>query len=191
MFEEFRNCKRYTIEELRKNDYQQIKKLNSNIVYFVEVPDNFKVEFLDITTGPKVTKSWKKDETLHKNPLYYDLSERFNLSDRKILYIGKGEQKNNKGYQRFIDYLEYGNGLPKSHDGGRSIWQVKDNHKLNIFFIPCQNAAFYENQLIEQYKKINHNNKPLANRTGGSSKTTRQNCKNCPRFNICSVNKYR
>lgn len=189
MIEEFKDYKRYTIEELRKSNYEQIKKLNSNIVYFVEVPDNFKVEFLNITTGPKVTKSWDKDEKLHKNPLYYDLSERFNLSDKKILYIGKGEWKNNKGYKRFIDYLEYGTGLPIPHDGGRSIWQIKNNHKLNIFFIPCQNATYYENQLIEQYKRENNNNAPLANRVSGNSKTNKLNCKGCPRYNKCSANK--
>lgn len=188
MFEEFKDCKRYTIEELRKSNYEQIKKLDSNIVYFVEVPDDFNVEFLNITTGPKITNSWKKDKSLHKDPLYYDLSERFNLSDRKILYIGKGEQKNNKGYKRFIKYLEYGKGLPKPHDGGRSIWQIKNNHKLKIFFVPCQNATFYENQLIEQYKRENNGYKPLANRVSGNSKTTKSNCNNCPRLNKCSVN---
>ena len=130
------------------------------------------------------------EKTLKDNdPLYYDLSERFNLSDRKILYIGKGERKNNKGYQRFIDYLEYGTGLPKAHDGGRSIWQIKNNHKLNIFFISCKNASFYEYQLIEQYKKENNGNTPLANRNSGNSKTSKLDCKGCPRLNICSANK--
>ena len=189
LFEEFKNCKRYSIEELRANNYEQIKQLNSNIVYFVEVPDNFEVEILNRTTGPKVTNAWKTNESLHKDPLYYDLNERFNLSDKKILNIGKGERKNNKGYQRFIDYLEYGTGLPKPHDGGRSIWQIKNKHKLNIFFISCKNAAFYEYQLIEQYKKENNGNKPLANKNSGNSKTSKLDCKGCPRQNICSANK--
>ena len=69
LFEEFKNCKRYSIEELRANNYEQIKQLNSNIVYFVEVPDNFEVEILNRTTGPKVTNAWKTNESLHKDPL--------------------------------------------------------------------------------------------------------------------------
>ncbi len=188
VLEEFKDCKRYTIEELRKSNYEHIKKINSNIVYFVEVPDNFKVEFLYETTAHKLKQTGKgKDE----NALYEitDLVNRYNNSDKKILYIGKGERKNNKGYKRFIDYLMYGNGISKPHDGGRSIWQIKNNHKLNIFFISCQNAAFYEYQLIEQYKKENRGNRPLANRNSGNSKSNYLNCKGCPRFNKCSVNK--
>lgn len=188
MIEEFKDYKRYTIEELRKSNYEQIKKLNSNIVYFVEVPTNFVIEFVYETTAHKLKQAGKGKG---KNAFYEitDLVNRYNKSEKKILYIGKGEWKNNEGYNRLIEYLEYGNGIPKPHDGGRSIWQIKNNHKLNIFFIPCQNATYYENQLIEQYKRENNNNAPLANRVSGNSKTNKLNCKGCPRYNKCSANK--
>lgn len=188
MFEKFKNCQRYTIDELRKSNYEQIKSLKSNVVYFVEVPNNFEVEITYDTTAHKLKQAGKGKG---KNALYPidNLVNRYNNSDKKILYIGKGERKNNNGYKRFIDYLMYGIGIKKSHDGGRSIWQIKNNHKLNVFFISCHNATFYENYLIEQYKIENNGNKPLANRNSGNSKTNNLNCKGCPRYNECYVNK--
>lgn len=188
MLEELKNCKRYTIEELRKNNYEQVKNTNSNLVYFVETPKNFKVEFTNKTTAHKLKQA---GNSKGKNALYElaDLLNRYNQSDKKILYIGKGERKNNDGYKRLIQYLEYGKGVSKPHDGGRSIWQIKNNNQLNVFFIPCQNATFYENELIEQYKKENHGCKPMANIVDGSSKATKSACKNCPGLNKCSINK--
>lgn len=101
----------------------------------------------------------KKLETLNvlseeESPILQDM--------QKILYIGKaGGKEKSDLYNRLKLYMEYGKGKPRSHKGGRAIWQIKNEKRkeLKVCWIylpedePCENAEKLEKYLLKEYNK--------------------------------------
>lgn len=57
------------------------------------------------------------------------------VQNTSIIYIGKAGSKTSTTTlkKRIKDFIEFGNGKPKSHWGGRYIWQIKDAEKYLLF----------------------------------------------------------
>lgn len=157
-YETHKNIDRYTLKEL-KNDFGKIPKKNG--IYIIEVPEDFKIEFLNVTTGctewrGKAVKLYKPDS----------LMKIFRRGDRKTLYIGKMEQKNPSSH-RLKNYIKWGMGKKVSHKGGYPLWQIKDNENLCAYWLACDNATSFESELLKIYFS-DYGVYPLANNTGRS-----------------------
>lgn len=155
-----------TIEMVNINDIPNISG-----IYIVECPENFKIEFTDkpITIKEKVIKGKLRNIIYPVEELY----EKYENGNKRILNIGKTNCK--EGLQRRLQlYLEYGQGKDVAHRGGRSIWQIINNQKLNLYWYPTENARKLEKYLIQLHSqkypaplgKDKHFGYPLANRQG-------------------------
>ena len=95
------------------------------------------------------------------------LSEKW-VDNTPILYIGKagGFKSNATLKKRIKQYIQFGNGQPVGHWGGRLIWQIKENRELLIAYKSLSDIdpREYEKTLITKFFE-NYGKLPFANLT--------------------------
>ncbi|WP_238918304.1 hypothetical protein [Clostridium sp. YIM B02555] len=125
-------------------------------IYIVKKSKEMKSEFSTDTTA---IKEYRNRSMLYDIAL---LNDKFNKSDKEILYIDKAGGKKNKLKQRIRQYIRYGYGKVNNHRGGRAIWQIVDNKTLLLGFIECYNPEKIEKELLEEYES-KYKVLPIAN----------------------------
>ncbi|QGQ95664.1 hypothetical protein EHS13_12605 [Paenibacillus psychroresistens] len=89
------------------------------------------------------------------------------IPDTEILYIGQCGSGISKGTlrSRIKQYMDFGNGKPVGHWGGRYIWQISDHKDLFIVFkaVPDdEDPREVEQELIYRFMKV-YGDLPFAN----------------------------
>lgn len=73
----------------------------------------------------------------------------------ETLYIGKADKgSGNRGLRkRITEFVQFGNGEPIGHWGGRCIWQLADSQDLRIAWLPVldRSAGAMESELIDEF----------------------------------------
>ena len=86
-----------------------------------------------------------------------------------VVYIGQAGGRDSKEtlFDRLKTYMSFGNGNPVGHWGGRYIWQLKNNRKLNICWKPVtdDDPERVEKELIKKFEN-HYGKKPFANIRG-------------------------
>ena len=152
MFDQFTNW--ISFEELHCIGFEDIP--NEKGLYVVRRPQNMNVEFNPNTTAIFNFKG---------KSMLYDidyLTNKYNASDKRILYIGKAGGQSNKLKQRVEQLVKYGYGLVENHRGGRAIWQINNNKFLQLSFIKNDFPEIYERKLLKAYLDT-YGVLPLAN----------------------------
>lgn len=155
----------YSFEELRNGKIREIPAASG--VYWVIMPDSFLMEYMKETDGPMYGKKGKK--------MVYDLAklqkrgEHYRRSENggNILYIGKAKNLRNRLKQYYeFGYNEEGYHV---HEGGRAIWQLKNNKKLQIAFKECLEEEKEEAELLDKYI-LKYGALPFGNMRRGKKK---------------------
>lgn len=126
-------------------------------IYLVGVPfDGFEPNISDATTGPRFVKG--------RSMLYpaSKLKEKFNLSDKRCLYIGESDNLQH----RITLFLQYGRGEDVPHRGGRAIWQIANSDELILAWCPCPNHENVKSALLASYRQ-SFGVLPMANQKSG------------------------
>lgn len=155
MIEMFHNfC---SVKQLNERGFTHI--LDAKGVYVIIKPENMKINFLPDTTA--ITG-------YNGSNMLYDintLEDKFEKSDKKILYIGKAGGRN-KLRKRIKQLIQYGYKEVNNHRGGRAIWQIENNRDLLLGYFVCSNPENMEKELLKEY--FNKNGVlPVANRKIG------------------------
>ena len=152
MIELFSNF--YLIKDLYNSGFQIIP--NTKGIYLVMKPKNMTITFLSKTTAISEYKG--------KNMMYdvNILQNKFNNSDKEILYIGKAGGTKNNLRKRISQFVKYGYKKAINHRGGRAIWQIKGNKYLLIGYYICDNPEYKEKELLQEYLHKN-GTLPVAN----------------------------
>lgn len=98
------------------------------------------------------------------------------IENERILYIGQaggkvkrknGDILNNKAtlQSRIEQYMQFGQGLPKGHYGGRYIWQLANAKDLIICWkvLIEYDSREEEKEMIKGFKKEHEGKRPFAN----------------------------
>lgn len=148
------NRKRYTFEQLHNGALKQIPSTAG--IYKVYKPAGFQMIFRE-----------DSDATLSENKLINveDLKDKWkNIMEDSgyeddLLYIGKAKNLR----RRIGQYVRTGYGAKKpNHLGGRAIFQLADNKKLEIEYYEYENCKVIEALEIEKYIE-NKGIMPFAN----------------------------
>ena len=88
------------------------------------------------------------------------------VEDSPIVYIGKAGSLNGSAtlHSRLKQYLNFGQGKPVGHWGGRFIWQLQCVEDLIVCWYPTpkHEPSEIESYLITKFKE-NHKKRPFAN----------------------------
>ena len=173
-----------TIEDLKKAGFEgfcSVEKLRDDLsdipavqgVYMVVYQGDRMPEFLVVGTGGLKRKKDKNGKLKITNPNVAVSELKSNwVADTCVVYIGKagGVNKNGKKSKstlnkRISDYLDFGNGEPVGHWGGRYIWQIKEAKKLLFCWkaTPRSNPEEVEKELIAEFKLLHGDKRPFAN----------------------------
>ena len=91
-----------------------------------------------------------KNPTMDRHTLTAKLSR-----SAETLYIGKADKgSGNRGLRkRITEFVQFGNGEPIGHWGGRCIWQLADSQDLRIAWLPVldRSAGEMESELIDEF----------------------------------------
>lgn len=154
--------KMYTFEELHNGAISEIPATSG--VYFVLMPENYKIRIKEETDGFKLTSKGKPSayavEKLEKKAKHYGDKNPYSSN---ILYIGKAKDLHRR-IEQYVGYRYNGSNL-FPHDGGRAIWQLGNNEKLIVRYLECQaneDCREMEHNLLSNYKK-KHGAYPFAN----------------------------
>lgn len=96
-----------------------------------------------------------------KNPnICIDTLQKNWIDDSCVLYIGKATSLR----RRLKQYIDFGDGQPVGHWGGRYIWQLKEASQLLVCWkeTPEENSKEVESRLIQEFKSI-YKMRPFAN----------------------------
>ncbi len=152
----------YTFEELHKGALSEIPTTSG--VYFVLMPENYKIAIKEETDGFQLTSKGKTSayavEELMKKANHYGNSIPYSSN---ILYIGKARDLQRR-IEQYVGY-RYRDLNLFPHDGGRAIWQLENNEKLIIRYLECkenENCRNLEHSLLCTYKE-KHGAYPFAN----------------------------
>lgn len=155
----------YSFRELKEGKIEKIPA--SSGVYWVLMPESFYMEYMHETDGPLYGKKGKK--------MSYDISKlqewgkhyRQEGHGENILYIGKATNLQN----RIKQYFEFGYNDEKHHvhEGGRAIWQLKNNKDLLIAYKECREEEREETELLDKYF-LKYGALPFANQKRGLKK---------------------
>jgi hypothetical protein len=147
-----------TFEDLKNGGLANIP--NEEGIYVVMAPDDFEITFSD---GTSAITSYNG-----KNMLYtgQTLREKFERSDQRILYIGQASGEDNKLKDRIEQLIKYGYNQSgfnaNNHRGGRAIWQINNNRKLQLGYLAIDCAQSKEKMWLVKYKKT-YSTYPVAN----------------------------
>jgi siroheme synthase-like protein len=127
-------------------------------VYLVLRPNTAPPDFLERSTGGHFKG---KDPTVAVSRLKSKWVE-----DALVLYIGEAGGPSNKATlrSRLKLYMQFGQGKPVGHRGGRYIWQLRDSCDLLVCWKPTPNAVprEVEKGLIREFKAV-YKKLPFAN----------------------------
>ncbi len=150
-----------TIEHLDKT------KGNYEGVYIIVQPKTFgKVVFNE---NHYKAKCKRKDNEEDLNYTLKDLERKW-VNDAEVLYIGKSESKtvqklmikHIKLYSWDDEHNGYNN-VPAR--GGRSIGQIQNYEKLEVWYLKCDNPTEMKEKLLQDFKK-QYKKLPFANLKG-------------------------
>lgn len=130
----------------------ECNKGNFKGIYLVVRPHNMKDIQLIPTSNAGRFKG--KDPTVKIEKLKRKL-----LVDADILYLGKSEDSVEKRMQQHIDFWK---GEPIAAWGGRSIAQIIDYEKLEVWYLSCDNPKEMESSLLREFES-QYNQLPFAN----------------------------
>ena len=123
-------------------------------IYWVLAPEGMSIRFHRQAYHPKARLY--EEETLRR---------KFETcTNHRVLYIGKAEGKRGLR-QRLKQYMDYGQGKSRNHQGGRAIWQVEQAGLLLLAYQVCQQPGQMEKQLLQAFRN-RHATYPLANWRG-------------------------
>lgn len=147
------NKTRYTFEELYNGALKQIP-IGSGI-YKVYKPEGFQMVFRSDSDAPFVNEQLidaailqEKWNRVLESPGY----------EENLLYIGKAKNLR----RRIRQYVRTGYGKAINHSGGRVIFQLENNKKLEIEYYEYENCKEIEAIEIEKYI-LNRGVLPFAN----------------------------
>ena len=160
-----------TIQELREFGFEGFVAVadlmrNPQIIprqmgIYVSINTLEKVSFLERSVGGHFKG---KDPTLSVE----DLKKNW-VENALVLYFGKagGAGSTATLQSRLKQYMQFGEGKPIGHWGGRLIWQLADNRDLIVAWKPLsdQEPREVEKQLIAQFED-SYGKKPFANLAG-------------------------
>jgi hypothetical protein len=69
------------------------------------------------------------------------------VAEAPTIYIGKGDNLQ----RRLRQLLDFGNGKPVGHYGGRLLWQLADSDDYIIAWRPSPDARAAESQLVDEF----------------------------------------
>lgn len=128
-------------------------------VYFIVKPSGFQPKFLAEGTGGHF-KGRNPNVTLDELRANW-------IEDEEILYIGKagGGSTNATLRKRLRQYMQFGEGKPIGHWGGRYIWQLADSRNLIVKWLPLPDSdpILVESQLIQDFRNTHQGRRPFAN----------------------------
>ncbi len=115
------------------------------------------------TNAPSFLKVGSGGHFKAKNP-NVEISKLENnwVEGTQILYIGKATSL----HDRLKQYMEFGQGKPVGHWGGRFIWQLEDAKDLMVCWhtYPTEeDAGNTESSLIKKFKMEHNGMRPFAN----------------------------
>ena len=146
----------FQIGELQASACSAIPKERG--VYLVVRHATAPVSFVQVSTGAHL-KNRDPSAPLQK------LEESW-IQDSKVLYVGMagGTGKKTTLHGRIKSYLEFGQGMQRTHWGGRYIWQLADVNNLQIYWAIHAEAepAHVETNLILELER-RHGRLPFAN----------------------------
>jgi hypothetical protein len=70
------------------------------------------------------------------------------IRDTPLLYIGKGDDLR----RRLRQLLDFGNGKPVGHYGGRALWQLADSDDYLIAWRPVSDPRAAETELLSEFE---------------------------------------
>lgn len=145
-------CSGFVTVEKLTNDLDIVPR--SSGVYYILRTSTSVPSFLKVGSGGRY-----KD----KNP-NVEIAKLENnwVEGTQILYIGKATSL----YKRLKQYMEFGQGEPVGHWGGRFIWQLEDAKDLIVCWNTCPTAEVAgttESSLIMKFKKEHNGMRPFAN----------------------------
>ncbi len=144
------------ISELQESSCSAIPKERG--VYLVVRHATAPVSFVEASCG---THLKNRDPSVPLQKLH----DRW-IPDSKVLYVGKagGTGQKTTLYGRLKSYLEYGQGMQRTHWGGRYIWQLADVKSLQVYWAIHAEAepAHVESSLIRELER-RHGRLPFAN----------------------------
>ncbi len=156
---------KYTVKQLHDGAISKIT--TSGGIYIVRMPYKYRFQILERSEGRQKTSKGKESQyplskLERKIAVVYGNADKYN-SD--ILYIG--QSKHGVGIQkRLIQYIGFRYDENTSpHDGGRAIWQLKENEDFIVEIKPCkenETPRVIEKQLLFDFKK-KYGNYPFAN----------------------------
>ena len=154
-----------SIQELFENKECKKQIPTGSGVYTVRIPSGMTVKFKKEPDGFQVT---------HKRTLsniYDEVVAKWNTiiesnADASILYYGRGINLR----RRIMQYVNFGYKYKSydNHEGGRAIWYIIDNGKLEFEFYETPDYKSEEARLICEYE-AKYGNKPLANAIKGEN----------------------
>ena len=145
-----------TVSQLQQTRCRDVP--NKRGIYLIVRKDISEPQFSKISSGGHFKG---------RNPTVsiFQLREKW-VDTAKVLYIGKAGSLNGNANlkNRLQQYMDFGQGIPVGHWGGRFIWQLKDSKSLQICwkFTLNENPRTVERQLIEEFMSY-YNKLPFAN----------------------------
>ncbi len=136
------NQRRYTFEELHNGALKQIPCTSG--IYKVYKPTDFQMIFREDSDAPFTNKQLIDVDILQDK--WNKILEKTGYEDN-LLYIGKGKNLR----RRIRQYVRTGYGDAINHSGGRAIFQLVNNKKLEIEFWEYDNCEEIEAIEIEKY----------------------------------------
>lgn len=127
-------------------------------IYCILWPETGKPEFVAEGTGGKF-------KGIDPNVPISRLTANW-VEGSSILYIGKaaGGKSGKRGIRkRLSEYLDFGEGLPVGHKGGRFIWQIRDSGRLLVCWKPMSSSPeILETEMLQAFT-AEHGRLPFAN----------------------------
>lgn len=155
----------YSFRQLRDGKIEEIPSTSG--IYWVIMPLDFSMDYLEETEGRKYGKKGRKmSYEVNKLREWGEHYQKYK-QEEGILYIGKAKNLQN----RIRQYYEFGYNDEKYHvhEGGRAIWQLRNNKELLIRYQECDNEEKVETELIDKYI-LEYGVRPYANRKRGLKK---------------------
>lgn len=89
------------------------------------------------------------------------------IEDEAVVYIGKAGGKDNGAtlQSRLKQYMDFGQGKPVGHRGGRLIWQLAEIKDFLVCWkiLSAEEPEDVERQMIQDFKKEHDGRRPFAN----------------------------
>ena len=158
---------RYDLERLGFGGFLSVRSLKETALDQVPEQPGVYVVLRESAKFPRFAAQGTGGRSKDKNP-NVDLHElrKSWVLDTRVVYIGKagGIDQPPTLRTRIRQYLDFGNGLPVAHWGGRYIWQLEDSDTLTVCWrvIHGRDPEDVEADLIEHFVDV-YGRLPFAN----------------------------